>query len=274
MTQQDGSPMLRAEMGTPRSATPSSGTGRRAWLPAAAVGCAVLVFGSIVWFAYDRGRAGRDGPPPLIRADASPTKTRPDQPGGMQVPYQDTMVYDRLQPGADKKKQPIESLLPPPEAPMARPEKPIDRPIETLQPAPVIAAPAPTVLEKPAQVASVTPAKPDLPKPRVDTASPMALAPPAAKTPAPATPAPAPKTASGDYRLQLGAVPSEEAARSTFAKLKASHGDLLGKLSMQTETVQANGTTLYRIKAGPIDTAAAKELCAKLTAQKVGCLVR
>ncbi|WP_420241369.1 SPOR domain-containing protein [Roseiterribacter gracilis] len=238
----------------------------------------MLVFGSIVWFAYDRGRAGTGGPPPLIRADAGPTKTRPEQPGGMQVPYQDTMVYDRLQPGADKnKKPPVESLLPPPEAPMARPEptRPaVERPVETLQPAPVITAPAPTVLAPTPQVASAAPNKlPELPKARVDTASPIALAPPGAKQEAAKAPAPA-TTASADYRLQLGAVPSEEAARSTFAKLKASHSDLLGKLSMQTETVQSGGTTLYRIKAGPLDAATAKDLCAKLSAQKVGCLVR
>jgi cell division septation protein DedD len=262
---------------------PPSGasTGRRAWLPAAAVGCAVLVFGAIVWFAYDRGRAGTDGPPPLIRADSNPTKTRPEQPGGMQVPYQDTMVYDRLQPGADKKKQPVENLLPPPEAPMARPEpaRQIDQPIETLQPAPMIAAPAPTVLAPPPQVGATAPIRlPDLPKARVDTTSPMALAPPGAKQqPVPvAAKAPPPTAASpsGEYRLQLGAVPSEDAARATFARLKAAHGDVLGKLSLQTETVQSNGTTLYRIKAGPIDAAAAKDACAKLAAQKVACLAR
>jgi cell division septation protein DedD len=133
------------------------------------------------------------------------------------------------------------------------------------------------VLAPTPQVATTAPTKlAELPKARVDTASPMALAPPGAKAPAAATSAPATATATagGEYRLQLGAVPSEETARSTFAKLKAAHGDLLGKLSMQTETVQSGSSTLYRIKAGPLDAAAAKETCAKLAAQKVACLVR
>ncbi len=43
---------------------------------------------------------------------------------------------------------------------------------------------------------------------------------------------------------------------------------------MQTEAVKSGTTTLYRLKVGPLDAAAAKEACAKLATQKVGCLVR
>jgi cell division septation protein DedD len=305
MIQQDGGPTLRAEQAVPRSeATPlfsrahdAPAQGRRAWIPAASVGCAVLVFSAIVWFAYDRGRAGTGGPPPLIRADTAPTKMKPEQPGGAQVPYQDTMVYDRLQPGAEKnRKQPVESLLPPPETPLPRPEPThqLDKPIETLAPAPAVAAAAPAALPPPAPVAPApaqpTPATaklPEAPKPRVDTGSPVALAPPtASKAPPAALSQPQPQAAQpqpaavkaneagAGWRLQLGAVTSEAAARATFAKLQAAHREVLGKLSLQIEPVQTGGATLYRVKAGPIDAAAAKEACAKLVTQKVPCLAR
>ena len=59
---------------------------------------------------------------PLIRADIAPIKVRPENPGGMQVPDQDKLVYDRMQGEAEAPQ--VEQLLPPPETPLPLPAPP------------------------------------------------------------------------------------------------------------------------------------------------------
>lgn len=61
---------------------------------------AVAAFAGIVWYAYDQGRRiGSETAAPLIKADATPSKVRPDSPGGMEVPHQDKLVLDDLGSG-------------------------------------------------------------------------------------------------------------------------------------------------------------------------------
>lgn len=84
-----------------------------------AVAGIVAFAGSILFVYRGSDRMNPDGTPPLLTAEASPAKSRPDQPGGMEVPHQDKLVYERLH---EKGTQPnIERLLPPPEAPLPRP---------------------------------------------------------------------------------------------------------------------------------------------------------
>ncbi|HYG85103.1 MAG TPA: SPOR domain-containing protein [Azospirillum sp.] len=90
-----------------------------------ALGFAVVgtaAFAGVILYAYNRGeRVAPDGGPPVIQADASPTKLRPEQPGGMDVPHQDKLVYDRLNHGGKDGRPQVEHLLPPPEQPLPRP---------------------------------------------------------------------------------------------------------------------------------------------------------
>ncbi|MCH7937397.1 MAG: SPOR domain-containing protein [Proteobacteria bacterium] len=70
---------------------------------------------------------GGQGGIPLIKADPGPIKVRPENPGGLRVPYRDKLVYDRMQgqsagPGdAGDASGGAERLLPPPEQPLPRP---------------------------------------------------------------------------------------------------------------------------------------------------------
>lgn len=67
---------------------------------------------------------------PLVRADNTPTKTKPDNPGGMSVPNRDKTVYDRVSGSNTEPK--LERLLP-------RPEKPMEKPVATLNlPEPIV----------------------------------------------------------------------------------------------------------------------------------------
>src|SRR5262245_61940480 len=77
-------------------------------------------FAGGVWFAYQQGvREGKSPSVPLGRADPSPTRIVPVDPGGMVVANQDKRVFDTI--AAAEPAPRVEQLLPPPETPMAPP---------------------------------------------------------------------------------------------------------------------------------------------------------
>ncbi len=82
------------------------------------VGIALVIlaaFGGVVWFAFlDPGTSSdRQQTVELIQADPEPVKTKPENPGGMQVEHQDKLILN-----PDPEKPQVERLLPPPEAPL------------------------------------------------------------------------------------------------------------------------------------------------------------
>lgn len=263
-----GSSSIAYESGRRRS-------GRRRIIMLAIVVVIVGGFSAIVWNAYNQGqRSGGDAVVPLIQADNGPTKVRPDQPGGMDVPNQDKLIYDRLTPGQNATAG-VERLLPAPEAPVARPEPPAAPPqTESLLPD-TAAAP-----RSPVQSSN------ELEPPTIATRPPAASVPSAPAAPAkpqaaPAAPAavasipPASTAAGGNARIQLGAVRSREAAQKEWARLQKANSDLLGKLGLNISQANLGDRgTFFRIQAGPVgDQKAASDLCAKLKARKVSCII-
>lgn len=265
---------------------------------------AILVFGGIIFYAYNQGmRAGTESVAPILRADENPTKIRPEQPGGMQVPHQDKLIYDRLNPSGNRAPGEVERLLPPPEAPMERPRAEEAYPPEQAMPMaeegegqvanllpPQESPPTPAPTYAPPQVPPQQqpvqrPAVP-LPQPAQQQASgapvpltPPAVAPaprPAAPPPAATTPAPAPRPAgTGNVRVQVAAVDSEAKATAEWQRLQRKFPAELGSLSMRTTRVELPRGTFFRIQAGPMDEAQARQICAALSAQGAGCtLVR
>ncbi len=197
---------------------------RRSIWPSIAVVAAASAFGGVIWFAYHQSPgAGGNGMPPLVKAEPGPTKVKPDNPGGQEIPFQDSTVYDRLNPSQNAQKPVVEKLLPPPEAPAPRTPPAPAPPAET--------AVAPPPLPSDAQVAQQAVAPPqqmatDLPPP-VDVAAPTALAPtPGAiviqppPPPAPrvvqAVPPPPPKVAAAGIPKQQ---PAKPAGPSSIAAL-------------------------------------------------------
>lgn len=105
--------------------TRHSGGGRRfglrRLLPVGLALLALVSFGAIVWEAYKWGTgAGDVQEVPIIVADSEPIKTRPAEPGGLDVPHQDKLVLNEITP--DPAQPQVERLLPPPEVP--RPPQP------------------------------------------------------------------------------------------------------------------------------------------------------
>lgn len=228
---------------------------RRRWPTAVLTAVVMAVFAGGLWFFYHQGARqtavpGPGGEVPLIRADDRPAKIKPDQPGGMPVPDQNVSVYD-AKPGA----APVEKLLPPPEQPMPRPAPKEAAGAQPAGAAPPAAAPKPPASQ---QQAAATPA-------------PKAPAKPAAKEPPAA--APAKSVPSGPVRIQLGSLPSPEAAKQEWARLKREHPDSLGKLTAVAVRADLGDKGVwYRVQTQVFeDAAAADRLCADLKKQKIGC---
>ena len=212
------------------------GASFRPWMIAIAL-ISVAVFAGVIWYAYKHG-AG-DGPPPVVTADKSPTRVKPEEPGGEKVDNADMLVYDRTEKP--------EQLLPPPEMPLdkAAPETP--------------ATPAAPEPEAVAEAAPEPAPQPEL------QAAPQAAPEPAA----------APTAAAAGYLLQLGAFRSKEAALQGWRVLQKKHGVLLNLLKTDVQAVDLGDKgTFFRLRAGPFDSrAAALKRCAALKAQKGDCLV-
>ncbi|MEA1652310.1 SPOR domain-containing protein [Nitrospirillum sp. BR 11164] len=158
---------------------------RRGLLSLGVVVAAVGSFGGLIYFVYTQGqRAGTEAVAPIIHADPGPTKVKPETPGGMDVPNQDRLIYDRLR--ADTKTDPgVERLLPPPEAPMERPTAPPPAAQPAPQQAPQAVAQAPA--QVPAQAPAAQPAAPAAPPPTV-----LPPTTPGTTAPKPVTAAPVP----------------------------------------------------------------------------------
>jgi hypothetical protein len=228
---------------------------RRRWPTAVLTAAVMAVFAGGLWFfshqgARQSGVPGAGDPVPLIRADDRPMKIKPDQPGGMPVPDQNVSVYDQ-KPGAAA----VEKLLPPPEQPMPRP-----------------AAKEPAGAQSAAAAAPAAAPKPAAPQQQaVATPAPKTPAKPAAKEPPAA--APAKSVPAGPVRLQLASLPSPEAAKQEWARLKREHPDTLGKLTAVAVRADLGDKGVwYRVQTQVFDDAAAADrLCADLKKQKIGC---
>lgn len=229
-------------------ATDDDDDGRRKPIVILAIVALIVVFAGVVFLAYKQGlKQGAQGNPPVIRADDTPAKVAPADPGGKEFPHQDKTVYDRISGGEDATGDAdVEHLLPRPEEPMAVAPKPVEP-----EPAPN-PAPAPAL---------------------EDQVPPVAAVPPQAAAPAPEMPSLAVTTA-GDYVVQLAAFRDEPSAQGAFAKLRSKHPALSALTSdIQRADLGAKGI-YYRLRAGYMDKAGAAALCTALKAEGQACLVK
>ncbi len=272
----------------------------RSWV---LIGGAVIAVGAIVaaGLHFVGGRKGGGLGVPVIKADDRPIKTRPDDRGGMQVPNQDKLVYERMDSAGEGEPR-VERLLPQPEAAKAPPKTISVPPLsaEPPPPAPVASRPAPIppkpgeppapktapaakvaaqpMMEsspippayQPVQERAAAPAQPEHMAPAVVAQAPRTAPPPPA--PAPATSAKAP--ASGEFVVQLGAVRAADQADKEWLRIQKANADLLGALKSDIVRVELPGKgTFWRVRAAPLSEQAARQLCAELTARSQGCIV-
>lgn len=82
------------------SAQPEARPARRGMMIAALL-AGVAVIGGVGAWALSSGGIDGVGSPVLVKADESPIKVRPENPGGVTVPNQDNKVYDRVAGSGD-----------------------------------------------------------------------------------------------------------------------------------------------------------------------------
>jgi cell division septation protein DedD len=223
---------------------------------------------------------------PVVRAADGPFKVRPDNPGGAEIRDRDKQVYELLEPGKKGAERPAETTLRP------RPEAPLPPPVAAQPMTPEAAAAAseegsPQMVEGPgseededetamAPVEAAPPTVGSPPPERVIAAQrPVPPpAPPAVKSETTAAVPAATEIPARAFKIQLGAVRSEAAARSEWSRLQKQHQPVLGRLALNVERADLGTKGVYfRIQAGPFaDRAAADAACQELTKQKVPCL--
>ena len=158
------------------------------------------------------------GPPPdeaqvpLIAASAEPWKVRPDDPGGLEIPNRDALIYETLNT-ADPEEGP-ERILPPPEEPLSPP-----RPAADVADELAVAAIEP---ENAAAAPVAAPAQEPVPEPPVEAALEPFLEPEATE-PAPVAEAPAAEPETPPF---VPAVPPRPPKPGTLAALQIDAGPL------------------------------------------------
>lgn len=208
------------------------------------LGAAAILGLGVLWLV-----SGGGGPRqvPVVEADSRPVRVRPENRGGLQVPNRDEWIFDQRR-GAQPP-QPA-GLAPAPEAPDLERLRALATP------------PAP-----PRPAAPPAPAQP----PAAPTAAAPAPSPPQQRQ---AVPAP-PPAAQGGVQVQLGALPSEEAARAEWARLARL---LPEQFRSRTPIVQRferpNAAPLWRLRTGGFrDADAARAFCDAVRARGGACAV-
>ncbi len=272
----------------------------------------VAGFGVGIWYAYDQGvKKGVQLAPPIIKADTSDVKTVPKDKGGMDIPHQDKKVFNILE--AEKEEEKVEKLMAPPEE-AVREAPPVDV-TETVREggnkaAETLMKKTEEVAEKAKEKKEVVTqaikeavpdssagntVKKETPKQLVQGAAsadstvlkaekPLVKEKPAPKEVKAAAVKPAPKvkpaskSAAKDvvnFRVQLGAFRSSDAAEKAWTDLQKTHEALLGGMPHRVQSVEIKGKGMFhRLQAGAFaDKIGASALCSELSARKQACLV-
>jgi len=205
---------------------------------------------------------------PMVSADDRPTRVRPDNPGGMTVPNQDKLIFERAAGRSTAPQQ--AALAPPPEAPQALPRPvPPPAPVAAPQAPPAAPAPAPPAQQAAARLPAPTPAT-QAPSAQAPSAqAPVAPNAPAAGAPAATTPPP-----SGRVAVQLAAVGTHQEAMAEWERLKRRAPEFLGNRRPQVVPLERDGKTFFRLRTdGFADQAAARGFCEQLRARGLSCFV-
>jgi len=216
-------------------------TGRRMFVAALTV-ITLAIFGGLIWYSYLKGT--NDGPVPVVRADNSVIKEKPENPGGLEVPDQDKNVFNRVESG---KAEHDGNLGASAELPAERPETVLSETVAKN------ITTAPTV---PNQIGSPT-ARPE------DVAKAVAAI------------APSVKGNNGGFLVQLGAFSKEESAQKLWATLKNENAALLMGVSPDVMMIDLGKKgVLYRLRGKMTSTKGhAEDICTALKAKKQACIV-
>lgn len=241
----------------------------------------VLTIGSfsvLAWYAYKFSSRPVDVEQlRLVKADDTSYKIKPENPGGMEVPYMDKTVYDSI--SSEKKTLPkVERILPSPEEPadlrkekynaVVEKAKQESAPKEIEQkPEEVVKKPDETVKKTSSFAAFFSSDE----KPKPATGADLKHVPETNKTRQEAIAVSQPVTSR--YRIQLGAYRTEKIAVDDWKRLQKKYVTELASLHYYIERKDLGEKGIfYRLQAGPLESAASARLaCKQLVEQKQGC---
>lgn len=248
-------------------------------------------FIGLSWYAYhSNSKPSSIEELPIIKAETTPTKVKPDDPGGMVVPNMDKTIYDNLSSKENNGSTPppVARILPGPEEPLNKTDvmeaAPSSEMVPDASPAEHDRIIAPTAEVNPSLPSSRTemapaveiPAEPALPQEKSSKEKPLTVS--DIKS-VPATKEAAKISSKGaklsGYRIQLASFKTESDATSTWKMLKKKHQPLVGKLHsfIERKDLGSKGV-FYRLQAGPFrKESEARLLCKKLIEAKQGCIV-
>jgi len=182
---------------------------------------------------------------------------------------------------------PLTPAAAPPPAPAAAapPSVPASAPASTPAPAPTASSSDPdAAYSGPSPIpGAISSSTPDMSAPPADNSPaapppagnapkpipPKLIVTAAAASPPPAAPEPAPAAASdsGSYEVQLGALPSQDAAQHAWDRISAASPALFGDKSPDIQMASVNGKTFYRLRTGSFASKAeAAKFCGEVSA--------
>lgn len=225
------------------------------------IGILIVVLGGFFFFGNELNTSDEVM---VIAATSEPVKVRPEQPGGLVIPDQDKVIYDKMRKAEPPAK--VEKLFPEPEKPVLpiqkleekTPEKPFVpvNEIEARDPfkeASAAESPRKEIIALPKKPAAAAPAKP--------------AAPPAARVPQPAAAAPV-------WHAQVLSSSNKASVEKAWPQILAKNKALLSNMSYQIVPVEIAGKgTFYRLYVGQFPSRdMANALCGKLKANKQDCV--
>ncbi len=245
---------------------------------------ALLSFVAIVLYAYNQGvKIGSEDTAPLLTPDGM-AKILPDDPGGLNIPHKDKLVFNRMNIERDDLN--VERLLPPPEKParsvITKNKTITEESLSNIPPVPsVIETPDPSkllkrnILKPRQKTVNDTVADSNRKKPNNINNDKVKLKIITEKNIADEGNKRQPSDGlSKSWRIQISAVRSIAAAKSEWARQQKKHGGLLAKLELEIQKANVKGKIYYRVRGGPLkNIATAKKICAELKAKKTACII-
>ena len=265
-------------------------------------------FAMVIVYSFDRGKqVGAADQVPIIIADEGPTRVKPDDPGGMKIPFRDKEVYGEFNPSEKIIKKP--RLSPPEEKLILKPLKPDSRDGESTKkvPNPLLRETLPkekkieklwekkpqksvsrpdkgaknkglqqeSINTKSVLVGRTQSQKSQGEKPKRENSDKKPLLPSLQKKPEINEKSKDRSNERSEYKIQIASFRSKASAERAWLRISEGNKDLLGQLkpNIVRATVKNRGTW-YRLQALPIkDLPSARAVCSELKKRKIGCLV-
>lgn len=266
-------------------------------------------FAMVIVYSFDRGKqVGAVDQVPIIIAEEGPTRVKPDDPGGMKIPFRDKEIYGEFNPSEKVKKEP--RLLPPKEKLIAGLSPPKHRNEDSNEEVPNVllgeTLPQEKKVEKLWEVSSqkksvtgsiqrkkgegslqksnsiklvpgdgATRQKNQGEKRKSKSSGQKPLGPGNRKKPVSNKKNKEDGKERSGYKIQIASFRSKASAERAWQTISRSNKDILKQLKPNIVRAQIkNRGTWYRLQALPIkDLRSARAVCVELKKRKIGCLV-